>query len=144
MIARPSPNISLVETGNLDQHLATTAIQDVVPVSLLRSGTLTRAALADALGRLVSEPAYAQAAGQLRDEFARWNAPAVFSVFVDGNIWFGVNEPEQVSALGRVSLSEPPADVPPRTVMHSCTRWRPSPAEARRAFGLLSEPQVGS
>jgi UDP:flavonoid glycosyltransferase YjiC (YdhE family) len=69
--------------ANLDQYLAMTAIQDVGAGLLLRSGTLTRAPLAEALDRLVSEPAYVQAAVRLRDEFARWNAPAAFSAFVE-------------------------------------------------------------
>ena len=60
-----------------------TAIRDAGAGLLLRSGTLARAPLADALGRLVSEPSFTQAAGRLRDEFARWNAPAVFAAFVE-------------------------------------------------------------
>jgi len=70
--------------ANLDQHLAMTAIADAGAGLLLRSGTLMRQPLADALGRLVSEPSYTQAAGRLRDEFARWNAPATFAAFVEG------------------------------------------------------------
>ena len=69
--------------ANLDQHLAMTAIQDAGAGLLLRSGTLKRAPLADALRRLVSEPSYTEAAGRLRDEFARWNAPAAFASFVE-------------------------------------------------------------
>ena len=69
--------------ANLDQHLAMTAIQDAGAGLLLRSGTLTRAPMADALQRLVSEPSYTEAAGRLRDEFARWNAPAAFAAFVE-------------------------------------------------------------
>ena len=69
--------------ANLDQHLAMTAIQEAGAGLLLRSGALTRAPLADALGRLVSDPSYTQAAGRLRDEFARWNAPATFAAFVE-------------------------------------------------------------
>jgi UDP:flavonoid glycosyltransferase YjiC (YdhE family) len=69
--------------ANLDQHLAMTAIQDAGAGLLLRAGTLTREVLAGALRRIVSEPAYTHAAGRLRDEFARWNAPATFARFVD-------------------------------------------------------------
>jgi UDP:flavonoid glycosyltransferase YjiC (YdhE family) len=69
--------------ANLDQYLAMTSIQDAGAGLLLRAGTLTREVLADALPRVVSEPAYTHAAGQLRDEFARWNAPATFATFVD-------------------------------------------------------------
>jgi UDP:flavonoid glycosyltransferase YjiC (YdhE family) len=65
--------------ANLDQYLAMTAIEKAGAGLLLRSGTLTRAPLADALGRLVSEPPYEPAARRLRDEFARWNAPATFA-----------------------------------------------------------------
>ena len=68
--------------ANLDQYLAMTGIQDAGAGLLLRSGTLTRETLADALGRLVAEPSYAQAAGLMRDEFAKWNAPATFAAFV--------------------------------------------------------------
>ena len=46
-------------------------------------GNADARALADALQRLVSEPSYTQAAGRLRDEFARWNAPATFAAFVE-------------------------------------------------------------
>jgi UDP:flavonoid glycosyltransferase YjiC (YdhE family) len=70
-------------SANLDQHLAMTAIADAGAGLLLRAGTLTPAPLADALGRLVSEPSYTQAAGRLRDEFARWNAPTAFAAFVE-------------------------------------------------------------
>ncbi len=69
--------------ANLDQYLAMTGIQDAGAGLLLRSGTLTRETLADALGRLVSEPSYTRAAGRLRDEFAKWNAPATFAAFVE-------------------------------------------------------------
>ena len=69
--------------ANLDQHLAMTAIQDAGAGLLLRSGALRREPLADALGRLISEPSYAQAASRLRDEFAQWNAPATFAAFVE-------------------------------------------------------------
>ena len=69
--------------NNLDQYLAMTAIEDAGAGLLVRSGTLTREPLADALGRLVSEPSYTQAAERLRDEFTRWNAPATFATFVD-------------------------------------------------------------
>ena len=69
--------------ANLDQHLAMTAIQDAGAGLLLRAGALDRAPLADALGRLVAEPAYTRAAGELRAEFARWNAPAAFAAFVE-------------------------------------------------------------
>jgi len=69
--------------ANLDQHLAMTAIAGAGAGLLLRSGTLTRAPLADALERLVSEPPFALAAGRLRKEFARWNAPAAFASFVE-------------------------------------------------------------
>ena len=69
--------------ANLDQHLAMTAIQDAGAGLLLRAGTLTREVLAGALRRIVSELAYTQAAGRLRDEFARWNAPATFARFVE-------------------------------------------------------------
>ena len=68
--------------ANLDQYLAMTAIEKAGAGLLLRSGTLTRETLADALGRLVSEPSYTQAAGRLRDEFAKWNAPATFAALV--------------------------------------------------------------
>ena len=68
--------------ANLDQYLAMTGIQDAGAGLLLRSGTLTRETLADALGRLVAEPSYTQAAGRMRDEFAKWNAPATFAAFV--------------------------------------------------------------
>jgi UDP:flavonoid glycosyltransferase YjiC (YdhE family) len=69
--------------ANLDQHLAMTAIRDAGAGLLLRAGTLTRGILADALRRIVSEPAYTHAASRLREEFARWNAPAAFARFVD-------------------------------------------------------------
>jgi UDP:flavonoid glycosyltransferase YjiC (YdhE family) len=68
--------------ANLDQWLAMTAIHDAGAGLLLRAGTLDRQTLAEALPRLF-EPAYSQAAGRLRDEFARWNAPAIFAAFVD-------------------------------------------------------------
>ena len=70
-------------TANLDQYLAMTAIEAAGAGLLVRAGTLTRETLADALRRIVSEPAYTRAAGRLRDEFARWNAPAAFAAFVD-------------------------------------------------------------
>jgi UDP:flavonoid glycosyltransferase YjiC (YdhE family) len=69
--------------ANLDQHLAMRAIQDAGAGLLLRAGALTRAPLADALQRLVSEPSYTQAAVRLRDEFARWNALATFAAFIE-------------------------------------------------------------
>jgi len=68
--------------ANLDQYLAMTAIQDTGAGVLLRAGTLDRETLSEALHR-VSEPAYADAAGRLRDEFARWDASATFAAFVD-------------------------------------------------------------
>jgi UDP:flavonoid glycosyltransferase YjiC (YdhE family) len=68
--------------ANLDQYLAMTAIEDAGAGLLLRAGTLTREALADALPRVLSEPAYTHAARRLREEFARWNAPAAFAAFV--------------------------------------------------------------
>jgi UDP:flavonoid glycosyltransferase YjiC (YdhE family) len=68
--------------ANLDQHLAMTAIEEAGAGLLLRSGTLARQPLAAALERLVSEPSHARAAGQLKEEFGRWNAPAAFAAFV--------------------------------------------------------------
>jgi UDP:flavonoid glycosyltransferase YjiC (YdhE family) len=68
--------------ANLDQHLAMTAIQEAGAGLLVRAGTLARKPLAAALERLISEPSYTRAAGQLREEFARWNAPAAFAAFV--------------------------------------------------------------
>ncbi len=69
--------------ANLDQYLAMTAIADAGAGLLLRSGTLAREPLADALGRLVSDPLFTQAAARLRDEFTRWNAAATFAAFVE-------------------------------------------------------------
>ncbi len=68
--------------ANLDQHLAMTAIQEAGAGLLLRSGTLARKSLGAALERLVSEPSFTRAAGQLSEEFGRWNAPAAFAAFV--------------------------------------------------------------
>jgi UDP:flavonoid glycosyltransferase YjiC (YdhE family) len=68
--------------ANLDQHLAMTAIEEAGAGLLLRSGTLTRKPLAIALERLLSEPSYTRAAGQLREEFGRWHAPSAFAAFV--------------------------------------------------------------
>lgn len=69
--------------ANLDQYLAMTAIESAGAGLLVRAGALTRGTLTKALSRVISEPAYTHAAGQLRDEFAQWNAPATFANFVD-------------------------------------------------------------
>ena len=68
---------------NLDQYLAMTAIGDAGAGVLLRAGALERGQLREALRLLIAEPSFASAAGGLRDEFAKWNAPAAFAAFVD-------------------------------------------------------------
>jgi UDP:flavonoid glycosyltransferase YjiC (YdhE family) len=68
---------------NLDQYLAMTAIRDAGAGILLRAGALRRGELREALRLVMAEPSFARAAGRLRDEFAKWNAPAAFAAFVD-------------------------------------------------------------
>jgi len=68
---------------NLDQYLAMTAIEDAGAGLLLRSGTLSRDGLRLALTRLMTEPSFGAAAERLRDEFAKWDAPAAFAELVD-------------------------------------------------------------
>ena len=64
---------------NLDQYLAMTAIQDAGAGLLLRPGTWRASRSPARCERLVSEPSYTRAAGRLREEFGRWNAPAAFA-----------------------------------------------------------------
>jgi UDP:flavonoid glycosyltransferase YjiC (YdhE family) len=69
--------------SNLDQYLAMTAIEEAGAGLLVRAGTLDRDNLRRALIRAIAEPHFATAARGLRDEFAKWNAPAAFAAFVD-------------------------------------------------------------
>jgi UDP:flavonoid glycosyltransferase YjiC (YdhE family) len=68
---------------NLDQYLAMTAIEDAGAGLALRAGRLDRDGLRAALTRLTTEPTFAVAAGRLRDEFAKWDAPTAFADFVE-------------------------------------------------------------
>lgn len=67
---------------NLDQYLAMAAIEDAGAGLSLRAGTLDRDGLRAALTRLSTESTFRAAAGRLRDEFAKWDAPAAFADFV--------------------------------------------------------------
>jgi UDP:flavonoid glycosyltransferase YjiC (YdhE family) len=68
---------------NLDQYLAMTAIEDAGAGLSLRAGTLDREGLRAAFTRLTTEASFGVAAGHLRDEFAKWDAPSAFADFVD-------------------------------------------------------------
>jgi hypothetical protein len=68
---------------NLDQYLATQAIERFGAGLLLRAGSLTRQDVVRALERLLGEPAFAARARAARADLARWNAEGRFRAFVD-------------------------------------------------------------
>ena len=68
---------------NLDQYLATAALEKAGAALAVRAGALGRAEVRAALERLLGEPAFAQKAASARDELARWPSGARFAAFVD-------------------------------------------------------------
>ena len=69
--------------SNLDQYLAMTAIEKAGAGRLLRAGSLTSAAVKDAIAGMLEDPAPHAAARALATEFARWDSGARFRAFVD-------------------------------------------------------------
>jgi UDP:flavonoid glycosyltransferase YjiC (YdhE family) len=64
--------------SNLDQFLSMTAIAASGAGILLRAGSLKEASVRDAVGRLLSEPGFRQAAGTVASDFARYNSAQRF------------------------------------------------------------------
>jgi UDP:flavonoid glycosyltransferase YjiC (YdhE family) len=64
--------------SNLDQYLASERIDQCGAGLSLRSGTLTREGVRDALNRILSEPAFAQAAAAMAPTFGRHAATSNF------------------------------------------------------------------
>lgn len=81
---------------NLDQYLATQAIERFGAGLPLRSGALTRRDVVSGLERLLGEPSFAARARAARDELARYDSGARFRAFVDEAI--GAGAPTQAVA----------------------------------------------
>jgi UDP:flavonoid glycosyltransferase YjiC (YdhE family) len=68
---------------NLDQYLATQAIERFGAGLGLRAGTLTRGGVANALERLLREPSFAGQARAAQRALVRWDARTSFPAFVE-------------------------------------------------------------
>ncbi|HJX62740.1 MAG TPA: nucleotide disphospho-sugar-binding domain-containing protein [Polyangia bacterium] len=64
--------------SNLDQFLAMTAIAASGAGILLRAGSLKEALVRDAIGRILSNPSFGQAAKTVASDFARYNSAQRF------------------------------------------------------------------
>jgi UDP:flavonoid glycosyltransferase YjiC (YdhE family) len=75
-LAAGSPVLGLV--SNLDQHLNMGAVQRLGAGELLRAESAEASAIRAAVGRMLVQAAYSEAASGMAREFARFDAPARF------------------------------------------------------------------
>jgi UDP:flavonoid glycosyltransferase YjiC (YdhE family) len=71
---------------NMDQYLASQAIERAGAGLLVRAGIANAGAVTAALGRLLGEPAFAERARVVGDEMARADGPAAFASFVEREV----------------------------------------------------------